>query len=270
LSVAIAQADPAVGDPSRRRRRGRKPSPAALAPIAQELRARRELLGWSLREAAKRASVSPAALCEIEHGRRAPSVGTYAKLRDALGLDTVPVAAAVPARRGRRLEGDHLAALAACLVVQRGGPLADFAAALDISVAAVREGVLGVADRLAAIGLEAVVDDVEVRLAPIPAAAAAVGRLTDLSKIPEVTEEQLEIICLVAHLGVATRAQLETQLGHDCEPIIRRLLGRGLVEKVDTRKGAIKGYRVTAKAIAATGYDNLASLQGFLAASVIG
>jgi chromosome segregation and condensation protein ScpB len=170
----------------------------------------------------------------------------------------------------RRLEGDHLAALAACLVVQRGGLLADFAAALEISMAAVREGVLGVADRLAAIGLEAVVDDVEVRLAPLPAAAAAVGRLTDLSKIPQVTEEQLEIICLVAHLGVATRAQLETQLGHDCEPIIRRLLGRGLVEKVDTRKGAIKGYRVTAKAIAATGHDNLASLQGFLAASVVG
>jgi hypothetical protein len=49
-------------------------------------------------------------------------VTTYAKLRDALGLEISPVTVTAPARRERRLDGDHLAALAACLVVQRGGP----------------------------------------------------------------------------------------------------------------------------------------------------
>jgi transcriptional regulator with XRE-family HTH domain len=268
LSVAPVPLHSAVSTPPRTRR-GRKPSPAALVPVAQELRQRRELLGWTLREAAKRASVSPAALCEIEHGRRAPSVSTYAKLREALGLEVSRVVDAVPPRRQRRLDADHLAALAACLVVQRGGPLADFAAALDISVAAVREGVLGVADRLAAIRLEAVVDDVEVRLAPLPAAAVAVGRLTELSTIPQVTEEQLEVICLVVHLGVATRAQVEARLVRDCETVLRRMLDRELVEKMDMGRGAINHYRVTTKAIAAMGYSDLGSLQAFLASSVL-
>jgi chromosome segregation and condensation protein ScpB len=171
-------------------------------------------------------------------------------------------------RPERRLGGDHLAALAACLVVQRGGPLADFAAALGISIAAVREGVLGVADRLAAIGLEAVADDVEVRLGALPAAAAAIGRLTELSKIPSMTEEQLEIICVVAHLGVATGGQVEAQLGRDCETALWRMLDRELVEKVDTGSPAVNHYRVTTKAIAATGHPDLGSLRAFLAASV--
>jgi chromosome segregation and condensation protein ScpB len=135
---------------------------------------------------------------------------------------------------------------------------------LDLSIAAVREGVLGMADRLAAIGLEAVVDDVEVRLAPLPPAAAAVGRLTELSKIPEVSEEQLETICVVAHLGIATRSQVEAHLGRDCETVLRRLLDRGLVEKVDTGSPAVNHYRVTARAIAASGHDSLASLREYL------
>ena len=265
MSVLPAQVDPPAAAPPRRR--GRKPSPAALAPIAQELRARRDLLGLTLRQAAARAQMSPSVLCEIERGRRVPSVTTYAKLRDALGLEVAPVIAAAP-RRQPRLEGDHLTALAACLVVQRGGPLADFAAALDISITAVREGVLGVADRLATIGLEAVADDVEVRLAPLPAAKEAVGRLTELSKIPQVTEEQLEVICVVAHLGVATRSQVEGQLGRECETVLRRMLDRQLLEKVDTGSPAINHYRVTTNAVAATGHADLASLRAFLAASV--
>jgi chromosome segregation and condensation protein ScpB len=268
LSVAPAQVESTDVAPARGRRRGRKPSPAALAPISRELRARRDVLGLTLRQAAKRASMSASVLCEIERGRRVPSVTTYAKLREALGLDVSPVSV-MPPRRERRVEGDHLAALAACLVVQRGGPLADFAAALDLSIAAVREGMLGIADRLAAIGLEAVVDDVEVRLAPLPAAAPAVSRLTELSKIPQVTQEQLEIICVVAHLGVATRGQVEAQLERDCETVLRRLLDRGLVEKVDTGSLAVNHYRVTTKAIAATGHDSLASLRMFLAQSLV-
>ncbi len=171
----------------------------------------------------------------------------------------------VPPRRERRLEGDHLAALAACLVVQRGGPLADFAAALDISIPAVREGVLAVADRLAAIGLEAVVDDVEVRLAPLPAARRRSAGSPSCRRFPQVAGEQLEFICVIAHLGVATRGQIEARLGRDCETVV----DRGLVEKVDTGSPAVNHYRVTTTAIAATGHADLASLRAFLADSLV-
>jgi hypothetical protein len=52
--------------------------------------------------------------------------------------------------------------------------------------------------------------------------------------------------------------------------VLRRLLDRGLLEKVDSGSPGVNHYRVTTTAIAATGYDSLASLRAFLAASVEG
>jgi hypothetical protein len=55
--------------------------------------------------------------------------------------------------------------------------------------------------------------------------------------------------------------EIGAQLDRDCETVLRGMLDRGLVEKVDTGSPAVNPYRVTAKAIAATGHDSLTSLQ---------
>lgn len=249
------------------RRRGHSAAPPAASEIAQELRRRRDVLRLTVRQAAARTGVSPSVISEIETGRRVPSLGTYAKLREGLGLD-VPATVLLPERRPPDLLEEHLTALAACVVVQHGGALADLAEALGVSIAAVREGVLHIAPRLEAVGLTAVVDSVDVRVAPVDAAVEAVHVLSSLDRIPQVSQEQLEVICIVAHLGVATRADVESRRGEDCETVVRRMLDRGLLEKVPGGSAAVNRYRVTAGAISATGHASLESLQRFLADAV--
>ena len=50
--------------------------------------------------------------------------------------------------------------------------------------------------------------------------------------------------------------------------VVRRLVDRGLVEKVDTGSPAVNHYRVTTTAIAATGRATLEVLRRFLVGSV--
>ena len=138
--------------PRRRGRRGRRAQPPAPSPVARELRHRREMLRLAVRAAAQRTGVSPGVISEIETGRRIPSLSTYAKLRRELGLEIPPSVLVPPRTGGTGLLDDHLTALAACVVLHRGAPLADIARALGVSIPAVREGILRIADRLEAVG----------------------------------------------------------------------------------------------------------------------
>jgi len=233
------------------------------------------MLHLTVRAAAVRAHVPASVISEIETGRRIPSLSTYAKLRRELGLDLppsalLPVPLAEPAERGSPLE-EHLSALAACVLTYRGGPLADLARALDVSIPAVREGLIRISDRLAAVGFRLVDDDVDVRLVPVQAAAPALEQLGTVERLTELTSEHLELICIVAHLGTAVRSQIEAMFGRDCELLLRRLADRGYLERIAKDRDAVGTplvYRVTAAAIAATGQASLASLQRFLAESI--
>jgi transcriptional regulator with XRE-family HTH domain len=55
-----------------------------LAGFGREVAARREALGLSLRELARRLDLSPGYMSDIEHGRRAPSDDTLEGLLHAL------------------------------------------------------------------------------------------------------------------------------------------------------------------------------------------
>jgi transcriptional regulator with XRE-family HTH domain len=254
------------------RRRGRRAAPPAESPVAQELRRRREMLHLTVRAAALRCGVPPSVISEIETGRRVPSLPTYAKLRRELGLE-VPPSALIPAaaRPEQDLFEDHLTALAACVLTHRGRPLADLARALGVSIPAVREGILRITDRVAAVGFRVVEDAVDVRLAPVGAAARALDDLGAVERLPELQGDHLELICIVAHLGSAVRSQIEAMFGRDCELLLQRLTDRGYFERIAKDRGAVGAphvYRVTAAAIAATGQDTLASPQRFLAAQL--
>src|SRR2546426_10481314 len=87
--------------------------------------------------------------------------------------------------------------------------------------------------RLEAVGFRAVEDSVELVLVPVPASAAALAALDTVETSPQLRVEQLEAICAVAHLGLATRTQVEQFLGgRDCELLLRRLVDRGILEHV--------------------------------------
>jgi len=230
------------------------------------------MLHLTVRAAATRTGISPSVISEIETGRRIPSLTTWARLREKLGLD-VPATVLLPARvPGAGLMEDHLTALAACVMSLRGGSLASLAAALEVSIAAVREGLPAIADRLAAVGFAVVDDSAEIRLVPLAAAAPALAALSAVDTFAQLRGEQLEAICVVAHLGTATRSQVESFLRRsEAEGLLHRLVDRGFLEVVSgdaTLVGAPAVYRVTAAAVAATGQASLEGLQRYLDNSV--
>jgi len=98
------------------------------------------------------------AVVVLQTSRRVlPTLSTYAKLRRELGLEVPPSALVPPVRHAEPdLLKDHLTALAACVLTHRGAPLADLARALGVSIPGVREGILRIADRLAAVGFRVV------------------------------------------------------------------------------------------------------------------
>jgi chromosome segregation and condensation protein ScpB/DNA-binding XRE family transcriptional regulator len=237
--------------------------------VAAELRRRRELLGISQVEAARRTGVSRSQINLFESGERTPSVRTYERLRAGLGL-VAPAAVLIPPPAPHGLMEEHLATLTACLVASRGAPLAALAEALHITVPAAREGVLRIPDRLAAVGMRAVDDGVEVRLVPLPLAARAVAAVTTTEPLGELSEEQVAILCIVAYHGAATRRQIEDLRREDSESLLIRLVKLGLLDKVADPKahGGPNIYRVTAKALAAMGHGTLESLQAYLAHAI--
>jgi chromosome segregation and condensation protein ScpB/DNA-binding XRE family transcriptional regulator len=239
--------------------------------VATELRRRRELLGITQAEAARRSGVSRTVVCEIEAGTRAPSLRTYEKLRAGLGL-VAPSAVLTPRREPLPLNEEVMARLAACMVIARIPLLSDLAAACGTSVPAVREGLLAIAPRLAAVGLGAADDGVRVEVFPLRFAERAVAAITATEQVGTLSEEQLATIAIVGYLGTATRRQVEELRGEDSETLLRRLVDRGLLEKVADERapGGPNIYRVTTRALAALGLPTLESLQGYLGQAIDG
>jgi chromosome segregation and condensation protein ScpB len=159
-----------------------------------------------------------------------------------------------------------MARLAACVVVGRSVLLSDLAAATGTSIPAVREGLLAIAPRLAAVGLAAADDGVRVEVAALRFTERAVAAITATEELGTVSDEQVAIVGLVGYLGTATRRQLEELRGDDSETLLRRLVARGLLEKVtdEHAPGGPYVYRVTTRALAALGHPTLESLQGYL------
>jgi chromosome segregation and condensation protein ScpB len=191
---------------------------------------------------------------------------TYARLRAALGLEAPP-ASLIPARLPVRLGEDLLTALCAALVVTRDVSLADLASALDISVCAVRENLDRAAQRLEGIGFSVTDDGGRVRLFALPCAEAAVRTLSDVEEVVTPSAEQLEILAIVAYFGQATRSLIERYRGEESASLLERLSHRGLLAKVrdDQALGAPNVYRITAKALRATGFPTVEAMRSAVA-----
>ncbi len=243
----------------------------ATPTVATELRRRRELLGWSQAEAARRSGVSRTVINEIERGRRMPHTATYEKLRGSLGL-SLPTAQALlrrpePADWGER----QLATVAACLLARQGGTLAALAEATGVSIPAIREQLSLLGERLGAVGLAAVEDGDEVRLLPQPWAAEPVSRVATLEVQQALTDEAVEVLVIVGMLGSPTRRDIEDRRGGgDCASLLDRMCRRGLLDKV--RDDAVRGdpnvFRLTAVALGAMGHATTESFQTWCSTEV--
>jgi chromosome segregation and condensation protein ScpB/DNA-binding XRE family transcriptional regulator len=243
----------------------------AAPTVATELRCRRELLGWSQAEAARRSGVSRTVINEIERGRRMPHTATYEKLRGALGL-SLPTAQALLRRREPESWGERqLATLAACLLANRGGTLAALAEATGVSIQAVREELSLLGDRLASVGLAAVEDGDEVRLVPQLWAEVSVSRVTDLEVQQALSPEAVEVLVIVGMLGTPTRREIEDRRGgEDCESLLATMCRRELLDKArdDSLRGDPNVFRLTAVALGALGYATLESFQAWCSSTM--
>ena len=197
---------------------------AQLTTLARELRERRALLGLSQVALSKASGVSRTVINKIEAGARVPSVRTYARLREALGLQA-PAAALIPQRLPRRLEERHLIALCAAIVVTQTATLADLASALDLSIPAIRENLDAVAERLRPVGFWLTDDGGTVRLWPLPGTPTDVVRtLTAVEEEADPSAEQLEILTIVAFFGQADRSLIERcRAGEDSASMLDRM-----------------------------------------------
>ncbi len=235
-----------------------------LTTLARELRERRALLGLSQAALSKASGVSRTVINKIEAGARVPSVRTYARLREALGLEA-PAASLIGQRLPQRLEESHLTALCAAIVVTQTATLADLASALDLSIPAIRENLDAVVERLRPVGFWLTDDGGSVRLWPLPGTPTDVVRtLTTVEEDTDPSAEQLEILTIVAFFGQADRSLIERcRTGEDSASLLDRMTRRGLLAKVRSDRGAggPNVYRVTTKALQAAGFATVEAMR---------
>ena len=234
--------------------------------IAQEIRTRLRVLGWTISEAARRSGVSRVALSEILNGRRMPSVATYERLRHELGLRPTGEALVRPASPTNFSE-THMARLAACVLTRREVSLGDLAAACDLSVPAVRETLTKLQPRLSACGFHLVEDSVMVTVVPVEESVSALSALGELDMGRDLSRAALEVLSWVAYRGAATRREIERARGQDSAALLSRLHQAGYLAGVTEAETAGRPYRyrLTTRAIATLGYSSLEEMQQVLA-----
>ena len=243
---------------------------ARLSAFARELRRRRDLLRLSQGGLAEISGVARTVICQIESGRRVPTVRTYARLCAALGLDGAP-ATALPPRTPARLDADLVAALCAGLLATRDVALCDLASAAGISVPALRENLEGIAERLRPAGVTVTDDGARLRVWPLGGAPAdVVATLTDdVETLADPSREQMEVLAIVAYFRHPDREQVERARGEDSATLLERLVHAGLLAKVRESTGYHRNlYRVTGKALRVAGFQTAEAMRRAVIAAV--
>lgn len=244
--------------PARRARRGRRPQAVGTTPVAQELRRRRLALGLTVRQAATRADVTPAMISEIERGVRVPSVATWAKLRQRLGIEA-PLAVLTRSQAPTEVLDVHCVRLAACLIGSGGrARLPDVAQALGLPAAAVREQLPLVAPRLAACGFDVISDGLEVVLEPLDVCTPplqTLGAVLQERRRRVLSEEAVVVLTYIGWHGEATRREIERFRGEESETLLGRLFDNNLVAAVrdEEQVGRPNRYRLTVGGLRALG-----------------
>jgi segregation and condensation protein B len=238
---------------------------AAGTDIGAEIRRQRQLCHLSQARLAELSGVARTTINEIERGRRFPSVGTYARLRDVLGLEAAP-AVLLPKRRPTTVTDTIQRRLCATVVAAKRLPLADLASALDIAIPACREALLAAAPRFRELGCTVTEDGVEVALGYAEDVVEAVRRVTTVEEDTELSSEQLAILALIAVHGSLTRAAIEEWRGEDSETLLRRLSARGILARVrdEAEPGGPYVYRIAAEALHLLGLPTVEALRSYI------
>jgi len=231
--------------------------------VSVEIAGRLRALNWSVSELSRQSEVSREVISGLLNGRRVPSLTTYERLRRTLGLLPSPALLTRPTPP-LDVSDEHLSRLAACVVTGRSVLLADLSDATGLAIAAVRESLPKVQERLRPVGLRLVSDGDEVTVMPQAHCADALERLGQVTLDRELTQEALEALGAVALHTETTREQVEMARGGvDCASLLHRLTERGYLQAsfAEGGRGRPLRYRLTTKAVSVLGYSSLEELQ---------
>jgi chromosome segregation and condensation protein ScpB/DNA-binding XRE family transcriptional regulator len=256
-------------------------TPGSGSSITEELRRRRKALGWTLQEVGTRAQLSVAQLSLIERGQRQPSIRSWGRIRQVLGI-----AEALPREAWGREVGeiteDLVATLGACLAAVRQATLAELAEASTASIAEVRLALRRLAERVEPVGMQVLDDGNAVQLAPLSRFGPAVRQLTEPRRHPGLTPDQAEVLAIVIAEGMATRSHIEhvrgfsqsrigpegvTMIPRDCSETLALLVSGRLLaaERDDNAQGRPNIYRPTTHLLQAFGVQTLEELRELMA-----
>jgi chromosome segregation and condensation protein ScpB/DNA-binding XRE family transcriptional regulator len=241
--------------------------------LAEELRRRRTALGWTLEQVAEQAQVSVGMLSLIETGKRRPSLRSWERIRQTLGI-TEPLPEEAWRHRPREISDELVAALGACLAAVRAATLAELAEATGAPIANVRLALRRLAEQLEPTGMQVLDDGSHVELAPEQRFHSAVAHLRQPETMPRLTQEQAEVLAIVISDGMATRRRIEevrgaTQLSigpagpaslpRDSSETLALLLSRGLVcaDRDDRATGRPLIYRPMPRLLQLLGAETL-------------
>jgi chromosome segregation and condensation protein ScpB/DNA-binding XRE family transcriptional regulator len=250
--------------------------------LAEELRRRRVALGWTLEQVAEQAKVSVGMLSLIETGKRRPSLRSWQRIRQTLGI-TEPLPEEAWRQPPREISDELVATLGACLAAIRAATLAELAEATGVSISDVRLALRRLAEQLEPAGMQVLDDGSHVQLAPDRHFHDAIAQVVRPERLSRLTQEQAEILAIVIMDGIATRRRIEEVRGaaqlsrgpegpitlpRDSSETLALLLSRGLLcaERDDHATGRPLVYRPTPKLLEVLGVDTLEEARGKMGA----
>jgi transcriptional regulator with XRE-family HTH domain len=180
--------------------------------VAEELRRRRTALGWTLEQVAEQAQVSVGMLSLIETGKRRPSLRSWERIRQTLGI-TEPLPEEAWRQQPREISDELVATLGACLAAVRQATLAELAQATGVPISEVRLGLRRLAEQLEPAGMQVLDDGSHVQLAPEKRFHDAVAPAGPPRAAAATDQEPAEVLVIVISDGMATRRRIEDVRG---------------------------------------------------------
>jgi len=166
------------------------------------------------------------------------TVATDGEETDELVLDVFGRAVVPVGTRAAEPEDLALALEALCFALNRPVALAEAAAILDRTAAAVAAAADVLAGQLRGRGLMLQRHRDELQLVTRPEVAWAVQRALNPERPSRLSRAALETLAIVAYRQPVTKAVIESIRGVDCEAVLEHLEARGLVEEVDRQDTA--------------------------------
>jgi chromosome segregation and condensation protein ScpB len=209
----------------------------------------------------------------IETGKRRPSLRSWERIRQSLGI-TAPLPEEAWRQQPRQISDELVASLGACLAAVRQAALAELAEATACSISEVRLGLRRLAEQLAPAGMQVLDDASHVQLAPDRRFHGTVAHLLQPEQLPRLTQEQAEVLAIVIADGMATRRRIEevrgaaqlsiapdgpASLPRDSSETLALLLSRGLLcaERDDHATGRPLVYQSTPRLLQLLGAETL-------------